>query len=107
MLLAPMAVVLALTSLYLRFDQVPMVNGALRNLGAVAAGLVLSTGLKLFGSLQRNVMGLPVCIGVGVATFMATAWLRLRLRLRLPLVWALAVLGSFAVLIAWIGLRAR
>ena len=101
MLLVPMAVVLALTSLYVRFDQVPMVTGALRGMGAVAAGLVLSTGFKLLGSLQRNVMGLPLCIGFGVATLIATAWLRL------PLVWVLAVLGSFAVLVAWIRLRAR
>ena len=101
MLLVPMAVVLALTSLYVRFDQVPMVTGALRGMGAVAAGLVLSTGFKLLGSLQRNVMGLPLCTGFGVATLIATAWLRL------PLVWVLAVLGSFAVLVAWIRLRAR
>ena len=101
MLLVPMAVVLALTSLYVRFDHVPMVNGALRGMGAVAAGLVLSTGFKLLGSLQRNVMGLPVCIGFGVATLIATAWLRL------PLVWVLAVLGTSAVLVAWIRLRAR
>ena len=101
MLLVPMAVVLALTSLYVRFDQVPMVTGALRGMGAVAAGLVLSTGFKLLGSLQHNVMGLPLCIGFGVATLIATAWLRL------PLVWVLAVLGSFAVLVAWIRLRAR
>ena len=101
MLLVPMAVVLALTSLYVRFDQVPMVTGALRGMGAVAAGLVLSTGFKLLGSLQHNVMGLPLCIGFGVATLIATAWLRL------PLAWVLAVLGSFAVLVAWIRLRAR
>ena len=101
MLLAPMVVVLALTALYARFDDLPAVTGALRGMGAVAAGLVLSTGFKLLGSLQRNVMGLPLCIGFGVATLIATAWLRL------PLVWVLAVLGSFAVLVAWIRLRAR
>ena len=88
MLIVPMVVVLALTALYARFDQDPMVTGALRGMGAVAAGLVLSTGFKLLGTLRRNVMGLPVCLAFGAATLIATAWL-----------------GSFAVLVAWIRLR--
>ena len=99
MLIVPMVVVLALTALYARFDQDPMVTGALRGMGAVAAGLVLSTGFKLLGTLRRNVMGLPVCLAFGAATLIATAWLRL------PLVWVIALLGSFAVLVAWIRLR--
>ena len=99
MLIVPMVVVLALTALYARFDQDPMVTGALRGMGAVAAGLVLSTGFKLLGTLRRNVMGLPICLAFGAATLIATAWLRL------PLVWVIALLGSFAVLVAWIRLR--
>lgn len=99
MLIVPMALVLALTALYVRFDQYPMVTGALRGMGAVAAGLVLSTGIRLLGTLRRNVMGLPTCLGLGAATLVATAWLRT------PLVWVIAVLGSFAVTIAWIRLR--
>jgi chromate transporter len=99
MLLVPMAVVLALTALYVRFDQYPMVTGALRGMGAVAAGLVLSTGLKLLGTLQRNVMGLPVCLGFGALTLVATAWLRW------PLVWVIAGLGSLAIAVAWVKLK--
>lgn len=99
MLLVPLAIVLALAALYVRFDEVTMVTGALRGMAAVAAGLVLSTGLKLLGTLRRNVMGLPICLGFGALTLIATAWLRL------PLVWVIAVLGSFAVLVAWIRLR--
>ena len=34
------------------------VAGALRGMGAVAAGLIAATGLKLFGALQNNVLGL-------------------------------------------------
>ena len=61
MLIVPMAVVLTLTVLYVRLDHDPAVTGALRGMGAVAAGLVLSTGLKLLGTLRRNLMGVPVC----------------------------------------------
>ncbi|MBC8058067.1 MAG: chromate transporter, partial [Rhizobiales bacterium] len=77
MLLVPLAIVLALAALYVRFDEVTMVTGALRGMAAVATGLVLSTGLKLLGTLRRNVMGLPICLGFGALTLIATAWLRL------------------------------
>jgi chromate transporter len=95
MLLAPLAVVLALTVLYVQFDRYPAVTGALRGMGAVAAGLILSTGLKLLVTLRRNVMGLPLCLGLAGLTVLGTAWLRL------PLVWVIAVLGSVAIAIAW------
>ncbi|MES2990983.1 MAG: chromate transporter [Pseudomonadota bacterium] len=100
MLLAPMVIVLALTALYVRFDQYPAVTGALRGMGAVAAGLILSTGMKLLGTLRRNVMGLPVCLAIGALTLIGTAWLRI------PLVWVIAGLGSLAIMVAWWRLRA-
>jgi chromate transporter len=99
MLLAPLLIVLALTALYGQFDRVPMVTGALRGMGAVAAGLVLATGLKLLGTLQRNVMGMAMCLIVGALTLLATAWLRL------PLVWVIAGIGSLAITFAWHRLR--
>ncbi len=100
MLLAPMFIVLALTALYVRFDQYPAVTGALRGMGAVAAGLILSTGLKLLGTLRRNVMGWPVCLAFAALTLIGTAWLRI------PLVWVIAGLGSLAIMVAWWRLRA-
>ena len=101
MLLAPLVIVLALTALYAQFAQLPMVSGALRGMGAVAAGLVLSTGLKLLGTLKRNAMGLPISLGFAALTFAATAWLRW------PLVWVIAGLGSLAMAVAWYRLRER
>jgi chromate transporter len=99
MLLAPMIVVLALTALYGHYAHNPAVTGALRGMGAVAAGLVLSTGVKLLGTLRRNAMGLPLCLGFGLLTIVATAWLRL------PLVWVILGLGSIAIAVAWARLR--
>ena len=95
MLLAPLVVVLALTVLYVQFDRYPAVIGALRGMGAVASGLILSTGLKLLVTLRRNVMGLPLCLGLAGLTVLGTAWLRL------PLVWVIAGLGGVAIAIAW------
>jgi chromate transporter len=68
-------------------------------MGAVAAGLILSTGLKLLGTLRRNVMGLPICLGFGALTLIGTVWLRL------PLVGVIVGLGSFAIAVAWMRLR--
>ena len=100
MLLVPTVVVLTLTALYGRYAQYPVVTGALRGMGAVAAGLIISTGLKLLGTLKRNVMGLPICLGIAALTLLATAWLRL------PLVWVIVGLGSLAIAVAWSRLKA-
>jgi chromate transporter len=99
MLLAPLVIVLALTALYAQFAELPMVSGALRGMGAVAAGLVISTALKLLGTLRRNAMGLPISLAFAALTIAATAWLRL------PLVWVIAGLGSLAMAVAWLSLR--
>ena len=99
MLLAPLVIVLALTALYAQFADLPMVSGALRGMGAVAAGLVISTGIKLLATLRRNAMGLPISLGFAVLTFAATAWLRW------PLVWLIVGLGSVAIAVAWTRLR--
>jgi chromate transporter len=99
MLLVPMVIVLVLTALYGHYADNPVVTGALRGMGAVAAGLILSTGLKLLTTLRRNVMGLPICLGLGAITLLATAWWRL------PLVWVILGLGSVAIAVAWGKLR--
>ena len=49
MLAAPLVVVLMLALVYAQFAGNPQVAGALRGMGAVAAGLIAATGLKLFG----------------------------------------------------------
>ena len=99
MLLVPTIIVLALTALYGHFAQNPVVTGALRGMGAVAAGLVIATGLKLLTTLRLNVMGLPICLGFGAITILATAWLRV------PLVWVILGLGAVAIGVAWSRLR--
>lgn len=91
----PLAIVMALTLLYARFSQWPAVAGALRGMGAVAAGLVIVTGLKLASSLRRNRMGPVMCAAIAVATFLLLAWWRV------PLVWVIGGVGTLAVAFAW------
>ena len=95
MLIAPLFVVLALAMVYAQFADQPAVAGALRGMGAVAAGLIAATGLKLFGALQKNVLGLPLCTALGVLCFIAVALLRL------PLGCVLLGLGGIACTVAY------
>jgi chromate transporter len=100
MLVAPLVVVLAVTALYGQFAQVPAVTGALRGMSAVAAGLVISTALKLLATVRANPMGLPTALTFAALAFVATAWLRW------PLVWVIAGLGTLAIAVAWNRLQA-
>jgi chromate transporter len=99
LMLVPLAIVMALTLVYARFADVPQVAGALRGMGAVAAGLVVSTALKLSATLRSNRMGRPLCITIAA---LATAAIAL---LRWPLVWVILGLGSVACVLAWRSLR--
>ena len=92
MLAFPLLVVLLLAALFSGIGEVPAAQGALRGMGAVAAGLVVATGLKLVAALQNNVMGRTVCWLLALATFAGIALLRL------PLVWVLLGLGGIATL---------
>ncbi len=90
MLTVPLVVVLLLALVYAQFAGHPGVAGALRGMGAVAAGLITATGLKLIGALRNNPLGLPLCITLAVLCFAGIALLRL------PLVYVLLGLGTLA-----------
>ncbi|MFZ2124623.1 MAG: chromate transporter [Rhodoferax sp.] len=88
MLSFPLVIVLILAALFSGVSDSVAVQGALRGMGAVAAGMIVATGLRLLVALKGNVLGSAVCLGVAVATFVAIALLRL------PLIWVLLVLGG-------------
>jgi chromate transporter len=95
LLTVPLFIVLGLASLYAEFASVPLVAGALRGMGAVAAGLVISTAVKLFATLKTNRMGPLLGVGFALLTFLMVAWLRW------PLAWVVVGLGALAVAVAW------
>lgn len=95
MLLVPLVLVLALTAAYGEFAHLPMVSGALRGMGAVAAGLVVSTAVKLMGTLKVNPMRAPLALAFATATVVTSAWLRW------PLAWVLLGLGTVSIGVAW------
>jgi chromate transporter len=99
MLTWPLLVVLALALVYARFASSAQAAGALRGMGAVTAGLITATGLKLMVALQKNALGLPLCIAIGVLSFVAIAWLKL------PLLWVVAALGGLGWALAFARLK--
>jgi len=95
MLAVPLLIVLVLAALYVQFSAVPQVAGALRGMGAVAAGLILATALKLAPTLKRNPMGPWPSSAIVAAGALAIGWLRW------PLVWVVLALGLSGFAWAW------
>lgn len=92
MLCAPLVVVLLLAVSYASFADDPRLAGALRGMGAVAAGLILATGMKLASALGRNVLGRVLCIFFAATCFAAIALWRQPLSIVVP---ALGLLACF------------
>lgn len=98
-LLAPLAIVLLLAALWSRFIEVPVVAGALRGMGGVAAALVFATGLRLLPTLRHTPLGRGAAMGVGSLTLGAVLWLHV------PLVWVVLGIGGGSTALAWWRLR--
>ena len=101
LLALPLLIVLALAVLYSGVADTPTAQGALRGMGAVSAGLIIATGLKLAPALKSNPMGVTACATLALACFGAVALLRL------PLVWVLLLVGGSGALWAARCLRQR
>ena len=88
MLTFPLLLVLVLSWLTLGAADSVQLQGALRGMGAMAAGMIAATGFKLFPALKLNVLGALVCFALVAITFALIALLRV------PLIWVLLGLGS-------------
>lgn len=96
---APLVIVLTLSVVYVRYASHPAVAGALKGMGAVSAGLIVGTAIRLAGSLRHNAMGLGACVAVGATVFMLIAFARL------PLPRVLLAVGACSCAYAWYRLR--
>jgi len=91
----PMAIVLGLLLLYEHFQDIAAVRSMLRGMTAVAAGLVLATGIKLALGQSRTWRALLVGAGAFVAIGL----------LRWPLLPVMAVLVPLAIWLEWNTMR--
>ena len=99
LLLLPLALLIVLALGFAGLAHLPAAQGALRGMGAVAAGLVAGTALKLAGALGGNVLGRALCGLVIAAMFSAVALGRV------PLAAALALIALPAC--GWAGWRLK
>jgi chromate transporter len=93
-------VVVLLAVLHGRFAANPAVEGALRGMGAVSAGLIGALGLKLASALVTNPVPLAWSIAIGITGFILIALLQV------PLLYVMLVLGGLGCVLAWRGLDA-
>ncbi len=101
MLAVPTLIVLVLAVLFSGLADHPQVQGALRGMSAVAAGLIAATGLKLFPGLKTNVLPALIQYALIASCFIVIAVLRWRL------IGVLLGLGGVGMVCAWHYLGAR
>jgi chromate transporter len=90
----PLVLLLALVLVFTEYRHLSAVQGALRGMGAVAAGLIVATALKLAGALRQNALGRPAAALIAALVFGAIALLRV------PLPWVLLGIGLPACVLA-------
>jgi chromate transporter len=92
-LAAPCLVIIVLGALHVRYGSLPMVQGALTGMSAVAVGLLIATGAKMTNVLQRRWRPWALV----VLTFIAVGVMRW------PFLAVVGVLGPVAILASWKG----
>ena len=95
MLSFPLAIALAVALVYAQWASHPAMAGALRGMGAVAAGLIGGMGLKLAAALRTHPLGPWLCAAIAGLTFVGVVWLRV------PLYGLLLVVGGAACVLTW------
>lgn len=95
MLSFPLAIALAVALVYAQWASHPAMAGALRGMGAVAAGLIGGMGLKLAAALRTHPLGPWLCAAIAGLTFVGMVWLRI------PLYGLLLVVGGSACMLTW------
>jgi chromate transporter len=95
MLTFPLMIVLTVVIAFSGVSDLAPVQGALRGMGAVSAGLITATGLKLLSAVRQNPLGVRVCWLFAAASFVAIGVLRW------PLAWVLFGIGGVACVLAY------
>ena len=95
----PLVVVIVLAVLHGQFATIPAVEGALRGMAAVSAGLIGALALKLSSALVTNPVPVAWSIAICIAGFILIALLHV------PLAYVMLGLGGLGCVLAWRRLR--
>ncbi len=91
----PFVLVMLLGVLYATYGDIAALQRILAGVAAAAAGLTISTGLRMAGPLARERPGLGQGQGLAIAAFLAVGILRW------PIYWVLGVLIPGGIAVAW------
>ena len=81
LLALPLLLLLSLGTLLGQLPDQAAMAGGLRGMGAVAAGLIAGSALKLLLGLRQHPLGFPLVLMLATAAFVAVVWLHLALHL--------------------------
>mgnify|MGYP006201596821 CR=1 FL=1 len=95
MLVFPMLALIVIAITYLHWGANPVVAGAIKGMGAVAAGLIAGTSLKLASALKKHPLGYLPSIGIALLCFILVALIRI------PLVHVLLSLGVLSIYLTY------
>lgn len=90
-MLLPSTLILSVAALFLQFQHVPQVQGALHGMGAASVGLIVSTAIRMASTLRGQRMG----IGVALLSFAAVGLGRV------PVSMVVLTLGAASVAWVW------
>ncbi len=99
MLVVPLAVLLLLALVYAEYGHHAAVANALRGMAAVAAGMIIATGMKMSSALRTHALGPVIAIALCAIVFVAIALLRW------PLVYVLFGVGGLSCLLTYLRLK--
>ncbi len=99
LLALPLLLLLSLGSLLGQLPDQAAIAGGLRGMGAVAAGLVAGSALKLLLGLRQHPLGFPLVLVLATAAFVGVVWLHLALHL------LVLGLGGLACGLTWYRIR--
>jgi chromate transporter len=95
MLTLPLLVVVMLAVLHAHFADHPGVQGALRGMAAVSAGMIAATGLKLLTTLRKHPLPLSWSVPAAVLAVALVAFLRV------PLAYVLLGIGGLCCVLTY------
>ena len=101
LLALPLLLLLSLGTLLGQLPDQAAIAGGLRGMGAVAAGLIAGSALKLLLGLRQHPLGFALVLMLASAAFVAVVWLHLALHL------IVLGLGGLACGLTWCWLRRR
>ncbi len=90
-LLVPAVVVLSVASVFLQYQHLPPVQGALNGMGAASAGLIIMMAVRMATALRGRRVGMAVA-AMSAAAIAVFRW---------PVAWVVLSLGAASVAWAW------